>query len=75
MNPVYSNDSYLGRVAADLVAPPHTAMSLKRYLSHVENLGDVTNTKLFIAPSSQTPMDGAGHVSTLAHSSPGVHTD
>jgi len=70
-NPVYSDDPYLGRILAKLVAPPHTAMTLKYCLSNFENIDNTTPTKLFIAPSSQTPMDDAGSVSILVHPGPG----
>ena len=65
-NPVYSDDPYLGCIAADLVRPSHIAINIKRCLSSVENIHDVTTTKLFTALSSQTPMEDACRVSILA---------
>jgi hypothetical protein len=70
-NPVYSDDRYLGRITATLVAPPHTVISLKSCLSTVENIDDSVSTSLFIAASSRSPMDDAGRVSILAYPGPG----
>jgi hypothetical protein len=47
-NPVYTDDPSLGRVMAKLVAPPHTAMTLKRCISNVEKIDNAVPTKLFI---------------------------
>ena len=66
-NPTYSDDPYLGRISAKLVAPPHTAMALKRCLLRVESIGDTTPTYLFNAISSQIPMDDACRVSLLVY--------
>jgi len=70
-NPVYTDDKYLGRLPAKLVAPPHTAMSLKRCLSRIENINPNVQISLFIATSSQTPIDDAGCLSILAYPGPG----
>jgi len=70
-NQVYSNDPYLGRILAELVAPPHIAISLKHCLLSVESIEDKATSSLFIAASSQTPMDDAGRVSILAYPGPG----
>jgi hypothetical protein len=70
-NPVYTDDPSLGRILAKLVTPPHTAISVKRCLSHVENIDDKISTKLFVATSSQTPMDDTGRISILAYPGPG----
>jgi hypothetical protein len=69
-NPVYTDDPSLGRILAKLVTPPHTAISVKRCLSHVENIDDKISTKLFVATSSQTPMDDTGRIS-LTYPGPG----
>jgi hypothetical protein len=71
VNPVYTDDPSLGRIAAELVTPPHTVISLKRCLSGIENIDDNIPTTLFVAASSQTPMDDAVHVSILAYPGPG----
>jgi hypothetical protein len=71
VNPVYSDDPYLGRILARRVAPPHTASSLRRCLSNVENIGTDIQTSLFIATSSESPMDNSDRMSILAHTGPG----
>jgi hypothetical protein len=70
-NPVHSDNLYLGRIPAELVTPPHTAASLRRCLSNVENIDDKISTTLFIAASSRNPMDDTGHLSILADPGPG----
>jgi len=71
VNPVYSDDPYLGRIPARLVTPPHTALNLRRCLSDIENIGDKITTRLFISASSQNPMDDTGRVSIHAYPGPG----
>jgi hypothetical protein len=56
---------------AELVAPPHIAISLKHCLLSVESIDDKTPSNLFIAASSRTPMEDAGRVSILAYPGPG----
>ena len=70
-NPVYTDDSYLGRIVPKLVAPPHTALTLKHCLLSVENISNATNAKLFITTSSQAPMDDADSLSILTQPGPG----
>ena len=70
-NHVYSDDLYLGRISAELVSPPHIAISLKNCILSVENIDSKTTASLFIAASSQTPMDDGGRVSILAYPGPG----
>ena len=70
-NPVYTDDPYLGRIVPKLVAPPHTALTLKHCLLSVENINNATNAKLFITTSSQAPMDDADSLSILAQPGPG----
>jgi hypothetical protein len=71
VNPVYSDDPYLGRILARRVAPPHTASSLGHCLSNVEKIGTDIQTSLFIATSSESPMDDSDRMSILAHTGPG----
>ncbi|KIM75612.1 hypothetical protein PILCRDRAFT_827049 [Piloderma croceum F 1598] len=56
VNSVYTDDPYLGRISAEIVAPPHIAKNIKLCLSGVEGIGDNTATNLFISVSSPTPM-------------------
>jgi hypothetical protein len=73
VNPIYAHDPSLGRIPATLVTPPHTVISLKRCLSNFENINDHLRTILYIAASSQSPMDDAGRVSILAYPGPGCN--
>jgi hypothetical protein len=70
-NHVYSDDPYLGRISADLVAPPHVAISLKHCILSIENIDDKTTASLFIAALSQTPLDDTDRLSILATPGPG----
>ena len=70
-NHVYSDDPYLGRILAELVAPPHIAMSLKHCLLSVENMDNKTTASLFISSSSQTPLGDTDRLSILATLGPG----
>lgn len=71
MNPVYSDDPYVGRIMAMLVTPPHTVISLKRCLSNVEGIDNETPTSLFVSASSRKMMDDTGSVSILSNPGPG----
>ena len=71
VNPVYTDDSYLGRIVSKLVPPPHTALTLKNCLLNVENIKNAPEAKLFISSSSQAPMDDAASLSILAQPGPG----
>ena len=71
VKPAFSDDLYLGRIMAKIVAPPHTAGSLKHCLSSIENIDDNISTSLFVSASSQAPMDDAGRLPELGHSGPG----
>ena len=70
VNPIYTDDPYLGRVAAELVTPPHTVNTLKHCLSGIEDINENMPTSLFISTSSQTPMDNGGCVSILTYPGP-----
>jgi hypothetical protein len=71
VNPIYTDDSYLGRIVPKLVAPPHTPFTLKCCLLNIENINNATNAKLFISSASQAPMDDAVSLSILAQPGPG----
>ena len=71
VNPVYSDDPYLGRILAKCVAPPPEASSIRRCLSNVENISTDIQTNLFIATSSKSPMNDTDRVSILEHTGPG----
>lgn len=71
MNPVYTDDPYLGRIPAEHVTPPRTAMSLKRCLAGIENIQDFANAKLYMAASSEGPIEDGCRLPVLAESGPG----
>jgi len=71
VNPVYSDDPYLGRLPAKFVTPPHTVINIKRCLSGFEKIDDNIPTNLFVSASSQAPMKSAGPVAILAYPGPG----
>ena len=64
-------DPYLGRITAKRIAPPHTATSIKRYLSKQEDISDYSRTTLFSTLSSPSPLEDHGHVSILTVEGPG----
>ena len=69
MDPVYSDDPYLGHMLAKLVIPPHTVMNnIKHCLAGFEKVNDNIPTNLFISASSKASIDNAGHVPMLAYS-------
>jgi hypothetical protein len=70
-NHIHSDNPYLGHISAEFVAPPHTVVSLKHYLSSVKNIDDKTTTSLLVSPSSQAPMGEMDCVSILEHSGAG----
>ncbi|KIM72724.1 hypothetical protein PILCRDRAFT_56272, partial [Piloderma croceum F 1598] len=71
MNPVYSDDLYLRRILATLVAPPHTTSSLRRCLSSIENIDVHVSTRLCIATLSESSIYNCDQMSILVHSSLG----
>jgi hypothetical protein len=75
VNPVFSDDPYLGRILAHLVAPPHIVINLKNTLSVLENIDGSVPMSLFGTASSQTPMDDTACVSILAYPGLGCTSD
>lgn len=67
-----TNDHFLGRIFPGSVSPPHTAASLKAYLCKIEDIPSVENATLYVALSSQTPMEDSTHLSLLGPSGPGL---
>jgi hypothetical protein len=70
-NPIYSNDPSLGRISANVVTPPHTAINLKRCLLALENIDASISTSLFITASTQEPLDDKARVLILKSPGPG----
>jgi hypothetical protein len=75
VNHVYSDDPYLGRILAELVAPPHIVVSLKHCLLNVENIDNNTPASLFIAASSPDPNGRCLSSLNPCVSWPGLHTE
>jgi hypothetical protein len=57
-------DSFLGRIEARSVPPPHTAKTVKLCIARVENIEHRTSASLFLTPYSQSPM-GEAHKFTI----------
>ena len=69
---IYPEQTSLGRIRADSVAPPHSPTSIKRCISRVEgNPALVWNADLFADTSSDTPLK-EGHISILRTDGPGL---
>jgi len=60
----------VGRINVDSIPPPHTAESMMRCISKIEELDNSKQSKLFIDVSSEFPI-GDGHVSMLSSDRPG----
>ena len=60
-------DSFLGRIKARSVPPPHhdTVRAVRRAIARVENIKDCTSTSLFLTPYSQSPLGNADKVTSL----------
>jgi hypothetical protein len=75
-HPVYSSDRepFIGRTLAKLVAPPHTAASLKRHLCYIEGFSSsmADTAKLFVPLSCLTAKDDSAWLSLVGSSGPGL---
>lgn len=71
INAFKDSDPYLGRIDAILVAPPQTALSLKRYVAKSESVDDPTWISLFLTLTSQEMVDDSQKIDILANSGPG----
>ena len=69
--PAVPGDSFLGRIEARYVPPPHTAKAVKRSIAKVESIKDRKSTSLFLTSYSQSPMGDADKVSILNRTGPG----
>lgn len=54
------------------VAPPYTVASLKRCLCNIEGISDSMTARLFIASSSQAPMNDTERISLMSNIGPGL---
>ena len=65
----------LGRIRADLVAPPYTPTSIKQCISRVEGNPELAwHADLFADTSSDSPLQ-EGHISILPTDGPGLSPD
>jgi hypothetical protein len=71
VNPIYSNDPSLGCISANVITPPHTAISLKRCLLAVENIDASISTSLFVTASTKEPLADNAKVSIVQFPGPG----
>lgn len=60
----------VGRINIDFIPPPHTAESIMRCISKIEELNISKNSQLFNSISSEFPT-GNGHISILSDNCPG----
>jgi hypothetical protein len=68
--PAYPDKPWVGRISVDSVPPPHTAASIMRCLSKVEDLANWKHPQLYLKCNSGSPL-GDEHVSILADTRPG----
>jgi hypothetical protein len=74
MRPADLNDPSVGRLNIDSIPPPHTATSIKRCISQLEELDNWEEWQLFINILSESPM-GNEHISLLTSDRPGSTPD
>ena len=70
-NPIYSNDPSISRILPKSITPPHTALSLKKYLCKIEGVAG-SNALLFEALSSDAAIPNSTHLKLRDHLGPGV---
>ena len=70
-HPIYSNDSFISRIASSSVRPPHTVASLMRHLCKIEGLA-LQNSILFQSLSEMTALDDSIHLSLRGTTGPGT---
>ncbi|EDQ99231.1 uncharacterized protein LACBIDRAFT_316824 [Laccaria bicolor S238N-H82] len=66
LNPIYSNDPSISRILPKSLTPPHTALSLKRYLCKIEGLAE-SNASLFESLSSDVAIAGSSCLKLRDH--------
>ena len=67
-------ESSIGRIRADYIAPPHSPTSIKRCISRVEGRPALLHADLFADTSCDSPLT-EGHISTLRTAGPGLSPD
>ena len=75
-NHIYSNDRSVGRILTKAVVPPHTVLSLKRYLCKIEGFPGTDNSDLYETLSKHSPiMPDSTRISLLGQSGIGSSVD
>jgi hypothetical protein len=74
INPIYSNDRFIGRILSTSVRPPHTATSLKRHLCKIEGLAS-ENCTLYQSLSENTALEDSTRLSLRGTPGPGLSVD
>ncbi|EDR15483.1 uncharacterized protein LACBIDRAFT_321347 [Laccaria bicolor S238N-H82] len=74
INPIYSNDRFIGRILSTSVRPPHTVASLKRYLCKIEDLAP-ENCTLYQSLTENTALEDSTHLSLRGTPGPGSSVD
>ena len=65
-NPVYSNDPFTSRILPKSLTPPHTALSLKKYLCKIEGLAG-SNASVFESLSSDIALADSTRLKLRGH--------
>jgi len=70
--PADSNDPYVGRISVDHIPPPHTAVSVMRCISRIEELDNTWQSQLlFSSTSSESSISEVEHVPIFSSDRPG----
>ena len=64
-------DPFIGRIVSQRVAPPHTAASIKRFLSKQENISDHNCTNLYATIFSHSALEDGCYASVETGDGPG----
>ena len=70
-NPIYSNDLFTSRILPKSLTPPHTALSIKKYLCKIEGLAG-SNASLFESLSSDIAVADSTRLTLRGHLGAGI---
>jgi hypothetical protein len=59
------DDPYVGRVKVTSIAPPQTYDSVCRCIANAENISTLSSSRLFLNPSSETPVKNSDNLTLL----------
>jgi hypothetical protein len=65
-NPIYSNNPFISRILPKSLTPPHTALSLKKYLCKIEGL-EGSNASVFESLSSDVAIADSTRLKLRGH--------